>query len=71
MAQKLAHCDSASLNAEQFDTSLHWGVMKSTLFHWFAPLLPCGAKLDYAEFSQQKGRGNLANVSLGNSHALS
>jgi hypothetical protein len=44
MAQKLAHCDSASLNAEQFGTILHWGVMKSTPFHRFAPLRPCGAK---------------------------
>jgi hypothetical protein len=44
MAQKPVHCDSASLNAEQFGTILHWGVMKSTPFHRFALLRPCGAK---------------------------
>ena len=27
-------------------------------------------QVDYAEFSRQKGRGNPAHLSLGNSHAL-
>jgi hypothetical protein len=44
MAQKPVHCDSASLKAEQFGTILHWGVMKSTPFHRFAPLRPSGGK---------------------------
>jgi len=54
MAQKLVHSDSASLKAEQFGTILHSGVMKSTLFHRFAPLRPCGAKRIMRNFLGKK-----------------
>jgi hypothetical protein len=54
MAQKPVHCDSASPDAEQFGTILHWGVMKSTPFHRFAPLRPCGAKRIMRNFLGKK-----------------
>jgi len=54
MAQKLVHFDSASLNAEQFGTILHWGVMKSTPFYRFAALRPCGTKWIMCNFLAKK-----------------
>ena len=70
MAQNLVHCDSAFLNAEQFGTILHWGVMKWKPFHRFAPLRSQRGQVDYAEFSRQKGRDNPARVSLGGNNIL-
>ena len=69
MAQKLVHCDFACLNAEQFGTILHWGVMKSTPFHRFAPLRPSGAKRIMRN-SHKKRTGNPADLSLGNNNIL-
>jgi hypothetical protein len=71
MAQKLVHCDSASPNAEQFGTSLSLGRHEVEAVSQVCSPPSLRRQVDYAEFFRQKGRGNPAHVSLGNSNALS